>query len=80
MMLEADVSFGKVIGSSNNAYEPIMAHPPLNESDINFKDWLTEVIATGTKGIKLDFKSTAVLEPSLQVLKENIPKVHCEIL
>ncbi|KAG8537953.1 hypothetical protein GDO81_023513 [Engystomops pustulosus] len=35
--------------------EPIMAHPPETDSDINLQAWLTEVSATN-KGIKLDFK------------------------
>ena len=48
---------------------PIMAHPPLNMSDITLDDWLLEVLRSESgKGIKLDFKSTRVVEPAFRVL------------
>lgn len=49
-MIEADVLLR---GSGDG--EPIMAHPPATESDINLQDWLTAV-SNSNKGIKLDFK------------------------
>ena len=61
MMLEADVLLRPSDGM------PIMAHPPDTESDLSLEQFLKETIGT-TKGIKLDFKSTAAIEPSLKIL------------
>ena len=61
MMLEADVLLRPADGT------PIMAHPPVTESDLSLEQFLKETIGT-TKGVKLDFKSTAAIEPSLKIL------------
>ncbi|XP_065650178.1 protein FAM151B isoform X4 [Hydra vulgaris] len=61
-MLEADV----ILGSNN---EPIMAHSPSDFSDISLSEWLIEVFNLGKKGIKLDFKQTEAIVPSLNILK-----------
>lgn len=61
MMLEADVLLHPADGM------PIMAHPPDTESDLSLEQFLKETIGT-TKGIKLDFKSVAAIEPSLKIL------------
>lgn len=65
-MIEADVS----LAESSRYPVPIMAHPPTScLSDITLEDWLLEVIRSEThKGIKLDFKSTRVVEPAFRVL------------
>lgn len=64
MMLEADVSM-----SCNSRYPvPIMAHPPAMTSDLTLDEWLLEVLRHNGKGIKLDFKSTEVVEPACRVL------------
>lgn len=49
-MLEADVVMREC-----DPKEPIMAHPPAQDSDIILKEWLQEV-KEQQKGIKLDFK------------------------
>jgi len=66
IMIEADVS----LAESSRYPVPIMAHPPTScLSDITLEDWLLEVIRSETqKGIKLDFKSTRVVEPAFRVL------------
>lgn len=46
-MLEADVLMRQA--------EPIMAHPPDQDSDVTLEEWLEEVKGH-QKGIKLDFK------------------------
>ena len=66
MMIEADVSAGE-------AGQPIMAHPPDTQSDLSL-DLFLETVLTATeggarKGIKLDFKSLDILQPSLETLK-----------
>ena len=66
MMIEADVSAGE-------AGQPIMAHPPDTQSDLSL-DLFLETVLTATeggarKGIKLDFKSLDILQPSLEALK-----------
>ena len=61
MMLEADVLLRPADGL------PIMAHPPDTDSDLSLEQFLKETIGTN-KGIKLDFKSTAAIEPSLKIL------------
>ncbi|RWS13144.1 DUF2181 domain containing protein-like protein [Dinothrombium tinctorium] len=65
LMIEADVT----LAESNRYPVPIMAHPPMTMSDITLEDWLIEVVRSETcKGIKLDFKSTRVVEPAFRVL------------
>ncbi|XP_042190520.1 protein FAM151B [Callorhinchus milii] len=64
-MIEADVIFGSQ-GSHDG--EPIMAHPPDTDSDNTVHEWLNEVLQSD-KGIKLDFKSLAAVEPSMKILK-----------
>jgi hypothetical protein len=65
LMIEADVS----LAETTRYPVPIMAHPPVNVSDITLEDWLIEVVRSNSgKGIKLDFKSTRVVEPAFRVL------------
>ncbi|KAJ6669866.1 hypothetical protein lerEdw1_000415 [Lerista edwardsae] len=64
-MVEADVLLGEGEGSG----EPIMAHPPETNSDNTLKEWLNEMKHTN-KGIKLDFKSLAAVNPSMKILRE----------
>ncbi|KAM5192860.1 protein FAM151B isoform 1-T1 [Mantella aurantiaca] len=79
-MIEADV-----LMSGSGDGEPIMAHPPATDSDINLKDWLTAVSASN-KGIKLDFKSLEAVLPSMKILdmlKNNIKQpvwINADIL
>ncbi|XP_056602392.1 protein FAM151B [Triplophysa dalaica] len=63
-MIEADVLL-----RGRDPEEPIMAHPPDKDSDINLQDWLKEVVKTD-KGIKLDFKSLTAVSPSMTLLQE----------
>ncbi|TRY65920.1 hypothetical protein DNTS_026617 [Danionella cerebrum] len=64
LMIEADVLL-----RGNASEEPIMAHPPENDSDITLQEWLQEVLKSD-KGIKLDFKSLAAVSPSMSLLDE----------
>lgn len=65
MVIEADVT----LAETTRYPIPIMAHPPMNMSDITLDDWLMEVVRSETgKGVKLDFKSTRVVEPAFRVL------------
>ncbi|XP_072272315.1 protein FAM151B [Pyxicephalus adspersus] len=61
-MIEADILLR---GSGDR--EPIMAHPPATDSDINLRDWLLAVSAS-IKGVKLDFKSLEAVLPSMKIL------------
>lgn len=68
MMLEADV----IVDPSDNS-TPIMAHPPKNSSNLTLEEFLTEILKHSgdtKKGIKLDFKETRALEPSVALLEE----------
>ncbi|XP_035876364.1 protein FAM151B isoform X2 [Phyllostomus discolor] len=68
-MIEADV----LLASNGSDHgQPIMAHPPESSSDNTLQEWLTEVVKSN-KGIKLDFKSLAAVEPSM-VLLENVKR------
>ena len=49
-MIEADILL-----RGHEPKEPILAHPPMRDSDITLQEWLEEVL-THNKGIKLDFK------------------------
>ncbi|GAB6027015.1 hypothetical protein CHUAL_013746 [Chamberlinius hualienensis] len=87
MMLETDISMGSVTGNTGRTdqtfTEPIMAHPPLNQSDINLNDWLDLVInykGGYKKGIKLDFKFDEVLEPSFQILQSKQDKINFPLI
>ncbi|XP_023366699.1 protein FAM151B isoform X1 [Otolemur garnettii] len=68
-MIEADVLLPND-GSEHG--QPIMAHPPETNSDNTLQEWLTQVMKS-SKGIKLDFKSLAAVEPSMMLL-ENVKK------
>ncbi|XP_032012834.1 protein FAM151B isoform X1 [Hylobates moloch] len=68
-MIEADVLLPSD-GSEHS--QPIMAHPPETSSDNTLQEWLTEVMKSN-KGIKLDFKSLAAVEPSMMLL-ENVKR------
>ncbi|XP_006143569.2 protein FAM151B isoform X2 [Tupaia chinensis] len=68
-MIEADV----LLPSDGSEHgQPIMAHPPETNSDNTLQEWLTEVVKSN-KGIKLDFKSLAAVEPSMRLL-ENVKR------
>eukprot|EP01121_Diplochlamys_sp_Union-15-3_P021519 TRINITY_DN8744_c0_g1_i1.p1 TRINITY_DN8744_c0_g1~~TRINITY_DN8744_c0_g1_i1.p1 ORF type:complete len:247 (-),score=37.56 TRINITY_DN8744_c0_g1_i1:7-747(-) len=67
-MLEADIMM-----SGNIPSVPIMCHPPKVESDLTFKDFITEVHLFNQKnlgkvGVKLDFKDPRAVEPCLEFL------------
>ncbi|XP_078420552.1 protein FAM151B [Cetorhinus maximus] len=63
-MIEADVLVGS---QGSHEGQPIMAHPPENDSDITLHNWLNEVLKSD-KGIKLDFKSLSAVEPAMKML------------
>ncbi|CAG2063670.1 unnamed protein product [Timema podura] len=69
MMLEADVVLGNKIGSTEEI--PIMAHPPSTTSEMSLEDFLSNAIIANSCGVKLDFKSIEVLEPSLKILQNH---------
>ena len=63
MMFEADV----IMRYNRNDTEPVMAHPPANNSDLTLSEFLHALKST-RKGIKLDFKSIMAVEPAMRVL------------
>lgn len=63
-MFEADV----LMRYNRNDTEPIMAHPPQNNSDLTLQEFLDRLKPT-RKGIKLDFKFIMAVGPSMRVLK-----------
>ncbi|XP_041957914.1 protein FAM151B [Alosa sapidissima] len=63
-MIEADILLRGL-----EPIEPIMAHPPENDSDITLQEWLEEGTASG-KGLKLDFKSLQAVAPSMVLLEQ----------
>ncbi|XP_076995428.1 protein FAM151B isoform X3 [Tamandua tetradactyla] len=68
-MIEADI----LLPSDGSEHgQPIMAHPPETISDNTLQEWLAEVMKSN-KGIKLDFKSLAAVEPSMMLL-ENVKR------
>ena len=74
MMIEADIVMGTKTGSSEII--PIMAHPPLNTSDLTFSEFLTAILKANNedklkKGIKLDFKQIEAVEPVLLALERH---------
>jgi hypothetical protein len=64
LMFEADV----IMRYNRNVTEPVMAHPPANNSDLTLKAFLNSLKPT-RKGIKLDFKTIMALEPAMLLLQ-----------
>lgn len=76
MMIETDVSLGKLKSDASSGKRPIMAHPPVKISDLSLEDFLDSVLDDDQRrGIKLDFKSTSVLEPAFDIIKSREDKV-----
>ncbi|ETE66137.1 hypothetical protein L345_08084, partial [Ophiophagus hannah] len=48
---------------------PVMAHPPETNSDNTLKEWLNE-IKNINKGIKLDFKSLAMVQEMAELCRD----------
>ncbi|KAJ8406301.1 hypothetical protein AAFF_G00305320 [Aldrovandia affinis] len=67
MVLEADVNV-QGYNTVNETNIPIMAHPPDVYSDNTLEEWMDSVLKS-KKGIKLDFKSTEAVLPSLEILR-----------
>ncbi|XP_010641291.1 protein FAM151B [Fukomys damarensis] len=63
-MVEADVLLASVGAECG---QPVMAHPPDTHSDTTLQAWLAE-LQRSDKGIKLDFKSLAAVEPAMVLL------------
>jgi len=81
MMIEADILMGKKEGSEEKVPIPIMAHPPNSTSDLNFNEFLDEIIKAVRKdekkvGVKLDFKDIESVLPVLKRLKEKKKKIN----
>ncbi len=64
---EADVSWGFVRGAPG-VLLPIMAHPPVDESDLTFDDWLDAVVAAD-RVLKIDVKDQTTNRAVLDVLE-----------
>lgn len=67
MMFEADV----LMRNNQVNGTPVMAHPPDVDSNLTLADFLNQTVGS-TKGIKLDFKTIAVVRPSLKMLKNKL--------
>ncbi len=63
---EADVSWGFVSGAPG-VLMPIMAHPPIEQSDLTFDDWLDRSLAGG-RVVKVDIKDQTTNQAVLDVL------------
>lgn len=75
-MIETDVSLGKLKGDASTGKRPIMAHPPIKTSDLSLENFLDTIVRnTQSKGIKLDFKSTSVLEQAFTIIKSREAQV-----
>ncbi|XP_067010071.2 protein FAM151B [Anabrus simplex] len=72
MMLEADVSLGKLKDAGE---VPIMAHPPDNTSDLSLEQLLDRLIKENKAGLKLDFKSKEVFNKSVSLLADRNEKI-----
>ncbi|XP_015906196.1 uncharacterized protein [Parasteatoda tepidariorum] len=75
--LEADVSMGYIDEKDVGLPVPVMAHPPDTLSDITLEEWIDTVITKDAgKGVKLDFKSIHVVEPSLRILQARASQIN----
>ena len=48
---------------------PVMAHPPVRESDLTFEAFIGEVCTEGSKHVKCDFKELEAVSPCLDLLE-----------
>lgn len=72
MMIEADVSLGRLSTGNDSRAVPIMAHPPHTTSDLSLEEFLTTILTSPKrKGIKLDFKDIDTLQPALAMLQQH---------
>ena len=55
-------------GTPKQALVPVMAHPPVLDSDLTLDDFLSVVLEHGKSIVKLDFKSMPSVELSLQII------------
>nr|XP_003220205.2 PREDICTED: protein FAM151A isoform X1 [Anolis carolinensis] len=67
MALESDVTI-EGYNTPSETGKPIMAHPPDIYSDNSLEEWLTAVLKSSDKAIKLDFKNIKTVGPSLDIL------------
>ncbi|HEY8145220.1 MAG TPA: DUF2181 domain-containing protein [Kofleriaceae bacterium] len=65
---EADVSWG-FVASAPGVLLPIMAHPPIDRSDLTFVDWLDGALA-GERVVKVDIKDQPTNRAVLDILAE----------
>jgi len=65
--IEADVSWGFVRGAPG-VLLPIMAHPPIADSDLTFEDWLDAALA-GDRVVKIDIKDQSTNRAVLDLLE-----------
>lgn len=82
-MIEADIVYGYLKDDPSRKLQPVMGHPPVNESDISLESFLTQILEFNNKtteenrkGVKLDFKSTAVYNNSMSMLMEQWNKMN----
>jgi hypothetical protein len=74
-MIEADIVYGYLTNDPSRKLQPVMAHPPQEESDISLEGFLLQILdfnnnntEDNRKGVKLDFKSTDVFNNSMPLL------------
>jgi len=71
MMIEADILMGTISGDEDVTIRPIMAHPPLKQSDLTLEQFLDSVLSNETpKGLKLDFKDINAVEPAMRMIRD----------
>lgn len=73
-MLEGDITL-RYYGLQNQTDEPIMAHPPMVDSDNTLENWLNNIISS-KKGIKMDVKIEEVVTTALKELRLLNAKVN----
>ncbi|XP_054264852.1 protein FAM151B [Macrosteles quadrilineatus] len=79
MMIEADIISGHLESDTGGEPIPVMGHPPSTTSDISLEQFLHRVLEKRAgKGIKLDFKSTAIFKASENVLEEFLAKAEVD--
>ena len=70
---EADVSWGFVSGAPG-VLLPIMAHPPIEQSDLTFEEWLDGALA-GERVVKVDIKDPPTNRAVLEILeRRDLPR------
>ncbi|CAH1247952.1 FAM151B [Branchiostoma lanceolatum] len=74
-IVEADIIL-RGHGTESQTNEPIMARPPVNDSDVTFEEWFETIMAAEHDVVpKLDFWSADAVVPVMNIIKNHVSHI-----